>query len=437
MPVGRPGNALDEQRQLFILVKHATLEPVGQRIGTHGARIDDTDRTEEFSEPFRQRSLAGAENAFVLAGEGIAEVVLKQAARADNDWRLAEVLEHVSETFDEILRELARQKLFAGAFDALGEFLLLGLRHAVPPAVVFDQVGVEDVRANIERIMGLKLLPCRRKPLAQDGASQEHAQRFASDLPRSDHALPDLDQIRQGEVLANQSLNTFFAGNREIDELIEHGGGLFVGYLAAALGDEHLFAAHELLVPVADQSVAGRRQPRPGSGVQYFGDVAALLDRGEVFALPFVQQEKRWREAADDFLRLDVQTVARAMDVKQDLRRFGDWLGGVVAMVIAQYREIGDRLHFVQVRPGEFEEIADHPIREATEVEIGHEIENVVPALPFACDALVDARHELFESLEAFERLDNEARCVSDRRLVVSETEVDDGFVAGDGMTNE
>ena len=150
-----------------------------------------------------------------------------------------------------------------------------------------------------------------------------------------------------------------------------------------------------------------------------------------------MQQEKRWREAADDFLRLDVQTVARAMDVKQDLRRFGDWLGGVVAMVIAQYREIGDRLHFVQVRPGEFEEIADHPIREATEVEIGHEIENVVPALPFACDALVDARHELFESLEAFERLDNEARCVSDRRLVVSETEVDDGFVAGDGMTNE
>ena len=49
----------------------------------------------------------------------------------------------------------------------------------------------------------------------------------------------------------------------------------------------------------------------------------------------------------------------------------------------------------------------------------------------------MDARHELFKSLEAFERLDDEARCVSDRWLVVSETEVDDGFVAGDGMPNE
>ena len=73
-------DAHDEQRHLFVVVEQPARGAVAQRPLAHRAGVDRAHGGEEVLQPLRVRALVGAEDAVVLAGEGVAEVVFQQAS---------------------------------------------------------------------------------------------------------------------------------------------------------------------------------------------------------------------------------------------------------------------------------------------------------------------------------------------------------------------
>ena len=111
-----------------------------------------------FAQPLLERAEVHAEDALVLAREGVAEAVLEEARGADDDWALAVVGEHLLELLAYLLGEFAVQQRLA-QLGGLGEIALRrALLDAQLPAVVVDDVGVEDVGAYEEAVVRLGVL---------------------------------------------------------------------------------------------------------------------------------------------------------------------------------------------------------------------------------------------------------------------------------------
>ena len=90
-------DAHDQQRHLLVAVQHAAVGAVAQGLLAHGAGVDGADGGQQVLEALLARALVGAEDALVLAGEGVAVVVLQQGAGAHDEGRLAEVVDHLLE----------------------------------------------------------------------------------------------------------------------------------------------------------------------------------------------------------------------------------------------------------------------------------------------------------------------------------------------------
>ena len=71
--------ALHQQGHLLFLARQAALQAVCQRLLAEGAGIHHPHRFEELLQAVFGRALIDAEEAVVLAGEGVAESVLQQA----------------------------------------------------------------------------------------------------------------------------------------------------------------------------------------------------------------------------------------------------------------------------------------------------------------------------------------------------------------------
>ena len=78
--VHRAGDAQHEQRHLFVAVQKWPPGAVLERLLAHGAGVDRANGGEEILQPLFAGALVGAEDALVLAGERIAEIVLEQAS---------------------------------------------------------------------------------------------------------------------------------------------------------------------------------------------------------------------------------------------------------------------------------------------------------------------------------------------------------------------
>ena len=142
-PAGRTGcrsatpeTRCTKQRHLLVAVQQPALGAVAQGLLAHRAGVDRRTADRKSCQPLLVRPLVGAEDALVLAGEGVAVVVLQQAAGADDDRRLPEVVEHLGELLDDVVGKVAHEDAPAGLFDAVEERARIALLLPQPPAAV-------------------------------------------------------------------------------------------------------------------------------------------------------------------------------------------------------------------------------------------------------------------------------------------------------------
>ena len=75
-------DALHEERHLLVAVDEAAVQPVGEGLLAHRARVDGAHGRDELGQTLLRITLVAAEHALVLAGEGVAVRVLEQAGGA-------------------------------------------------------------------------------------------------------------------------------------------------------------------------------------------------------------------------------------------------------------------------------------------------------------------------------------------------------------------
>ena len=90
-------------------------------------------------------------------------------------------------------------------------------------------------------------------------------------------------------------------------------------------------------------------------------------------------------------------TVRLPIDLNDHLRRFEDGMRRVEGMKVLLQRKIGDRVQLVEVRAGDHEEIAQHPVAEPVGRQIREQSKCNTPRLPPA-RSHPESRQETFES---------------------------------------
>jgi hypothetical protein len=424
-PVALAGDPLDQKRHLLVAFQQPPLGAVAQRLLAHRAGVDRPHGRHEVFQPLLMLPLVGAEDALVFAGEGVAEAVLQEAAGADDDRRLPEVVEHLGELAADVVGELPAEEPPAGLLDAVEKRGRVPLLLPQPPAAVLHEVRVEDVGPDEERVVGLQQAIPTRVAALEDRPGQEHPDRLPADQPRADHPPPDRQHIREREVFLGQAKHAVVAGDDHPQERLEVPFGVLrrASSLLDRLPDR--FGLEEPPVPHS-QARTDRVGPRPGLRGEDLGGRRTFRHRRKLVLLPDVEHVHRRRVAVLHLDRLQVELVAVAEDVEQDLGGVGDRRRGVEGVASSQEAEEGQRLDVEDVGAREEEEVAQHAVAIPVDRERGEAIEDEVGPPPRFVDGPMDLGDEVLEPGLDLQPADARPRVVGHERIVVAEAEVDE-----------
>jgi len=384
-------HAHDQQGHLFVALQQAMAFAVGQRLAAHAAGVDGADRVEERPQAFLERALVRAEHAVVLAGEGIAVGVLQQGAGAHDHGILPEIIQHLFEQRNLVGRELAVEDAFLRFVHAVEEGIRRMLFFADFPEAVADQEAVEDVGADVERVVGLELRAQLGAFALGDLARHEHAHRLAADEPGAEHAPAHLQHVFQRQVAVHERQDRFVARDHHVHELrLEFPA---FGRGAAAFAQAFLRAPDHVVAVGLD--VRGIRRHPPHHLREH--RAGAHADEG-LGAVPFQHQVDR---RGMPKLRLDgqdVEPVGVAVDFQEELRGVAHRFHGVPRMSAAQQAEIGDRFEPVEIGARQPEEVAEHRVGAPVRGQVRQAIEEIVGAEAVGADDLVDLVQEHLEA---------------------------------------
>ena len=401
---------------------------VAQRLLAQGAGVHRLHGLQDRLQPLLGRALVGAEDALVLAGEGVAEAVLEQAAGAHDDGRLPVPGEHGHQLAPDRVGEGAGHDALArlgGAVEQAGPGPALAAR--VPQAVA-DEVGVEDIGADEPGVVRLQAASPRGIGAGEDGAGHQHAGRLAAHQSGADHALPDLEEVAKLEVALGQGGEALVA--RE-DHAQERAKRLLLLGRRAVSGTHpllHLPGAEEAAVP--DVEAGGGVEAAVRGLGQRLGHPRALGERRELGmlpgTLPVMREVHGGRAPAQHLHRVDQGLGAVVEDVGQHLGRVADVVHGRGGVRVAKEREVGDRVERGEVGAGDGEEARQHEVAVPAGGEVGEAVEDVVRAIAGGGDGAVDGGGEGLEAGGGVEDVHRHAVAFRQERPVPGKAEVGD-----------
>ena len=272
--------------------------------------------------------------------------------------------------------------------------------------------------------------------LRKDGAGQEHADGLPPDQAGADHPPPDGAQVGGLEPPGRQVDQPVVPGHHH-PQVPQEGPGRLASRgipRRSTLGPHPLL--EELPVPEVQGPGDGVR-PAPVVVAQHLRKDRALGDGLERLALPPVRQVHRGRVAPVDLQRVDVHPLLVAEDVDQDLRRAADGRDAVDGVPVAKQREIGERLHLVEVGAGDHEEVAEHQVAVPVGGQVRQAVEDVAGALPRLLDHLVDPGREGLEPRLGVQAVDFRPAPLRHQLRVAGEPEVHEAPLRGERRCDE
>ena len=259
---------------------------------------------------------------------------------------------------------------------------------------------------------------------AEDGAGQEHADRFAADAAGADHAFADVKNVLQREVGLGEPQHLFVVGDEHPQQLLQ---ARLSSLLGRPLAQDLLlqgFGFGEGPAPKS-QRVAGGVQARPGHVGEGFRNRRTVGDGNELIALARVQQVHGARMTVLHLDRVDVGLVSMPVDVDESTGAVADRFHGVKRMAIAEQCEVRRRGAFVEEAAGEHKEIAEHAVAAPIGRELRQRVKNVVTAQRRLLDGLMHSLQKRFEAAIGVQAADRDAVAFRQQRPVRCEPEID------------
>ena len=305
-----------------------------------------------------------------------------------------------------------------------------------PPASVANEERVEDVGADVERVVRLQPVPPARVRLAEDRAGEEHADRLPADQSRADHPLAEGEQVVEVEPPGGEGHQALVAGHHHPEKPSEDLRRFLPGADAEPDLVDRFPRLEELPVPDVERARDGVHAPLR-EVLQHLGEHRALRERAERLPVPDMGEIHRRGGTPVDLQRVDVEAILMAEDVDQQLRRPADRRDGIERVPVAQKGEVGHRVEVVQVRAGDHEEVPQHQVAVPVGREVREAVEDVEGAAARLLDHLVDPGGERFEAHFGMEGVDLRADPPGDELGVTGEAEVDEPLPAGDRVADE
>jgi len=114
--------------------------------------------------------------------------------------------------------ELAGKHALARLFRSFQEVLGITLLLTYPPDTAPHQEVVEDIGADVERIVLFEAAGQVRSVLAEDRPGEQHAQGLAADQSCADYALAHVQDVLQTEVARDERLHVRVARDDHLDQ---------------------------------------------------------------------------------------------------------------------------------------------------------------------------------------------------------------------------
>ena len=238
---------------------------------------------------------------------------------------------------------------FTDSVEQRGRVLLL---LANPPTAVLDEVHVEDVGTDEERIVRLEKHGPPRVLSKQYGPGEQHSDALAPYHSGPDDALPDPDHVLQTQILAHQGHDAFVAGHELGHQAFERFVDRLSGGFAPLVRLKDFLGVDEPPVPHAHHPVGCRLEAWPLLGGADFGNHRALADWPELVTVPDVHQVHRWRVTLVHLERVYEELAFVPAHIDQNLRRVGNGLNGMIGVVVTDDSEIGNCVERQEVRTG-------------------------------------------------------------------------------------
>ena len=302
-----------------------------------------------------------------------------------------------------------------------GEIAFFGtLPDPEVPHAVFDDVGVEDVVADVEGVVGFEARKDLRLIVFDEFPGHQHAGRFSADETGSDHTGTDLEIVLRREVFPDHRPQGLVPGDhdaahavtgfRDVDTVLVQELVLLeeaVPEVLVRLGAVRQGLVHDLVEPARDDAAH--------DGLE--GVDLLVVDVG---------QEHGRSVPLPDFDRADEDVFVVRKDVEEDGRPVADVRHAVEGVHRPHDGEIRDGVLFLGQFPDEGEEVTDEQVRGPGRLQVRQAVEDVVGLFRHGLDEFVERDREPLEPLRGWDLGQSNTLHLPEERRVFREPDVDD-----------
>ena len=214
------GNSLYQDCHLLVPVGQPPLVAIFQGGVIHGAGVNLPHCLFKLFQPFLGISLVDAENRFIFSGEGVAKSILQKTGRADDDRTLTVIFQHIQKLFPDVGGKLPGEQMFPQFSGGAEIAFFRSLADMKPPAVIGNNIGIEHIRTNIKRIMGLAMFRKFRNLCFADLPGKYHTAGFPADGAAADHSAAEQKVVVGSKIPAHQIFQAFVLGHGAVNNLL-------------------------------------------------------------------------------------------------------------------------------------------------------------------------------------------------------------------------
>ena len=428
----RAGDPLDQNCHLLISPVQPSLFPVFQRGQTHRAGIYSAYGFLKVLQTFLQMSAVCAENRLILAGKSISKAILQYTAGPDNNRIMPVVFQKIGKRLLQFSGKFPCQKLFRKGSCQRKIFLFCSLPYSEIPAAVFHNIGIIDIRPDVERIVGLQPGSKLLILVFHQSAGEQHPRRLSANHTGSDHVIPHAEIIFRTEMRLDHLPKPLISGHHNIAHTaalfrnIQTRGVFLLRAIKKPIPGIRILISSASLLPVHSLiKAAGLHTVQNRSKDPVFRIIVMRQQHGLCVTVPHLLRANIHTGAPTRFLRKRFSTFRSVrIYIQKYLRCITNPGNRLERVHSANQRKISHRIQAEQIRTGYTEKVAHHHICRPCRLQLRQAVKHIKSIVSFLFNQIVDLHRKIFKPVGQLNLRDFDSWPGLDQRRVAGKPHV-------------